>query len=148
MDWNLAEALEYYKRMGAPKDQSALISLLREVQQNHNGSIPLWTLSEIATGCGIKESLLQALIRRIPSLRLSNVHTLELCAGPNCGKHTALAACAEQLHAASHQGFTLKFVPCMRMCAKGPNIKWDSVLHHEASKELLEKLLTDAGIEF
>ena len=31
--WNLEEAVSYYKKQGAPSDQSALVSLLREVQQ-------------------------------------------------------------------------------------------------------------------
>ena len=30
MSWNLSETLEYYKRQGAPADQSAVISLLSE----------------------------------------------------------------------------------------------------------------------
>lgn len=148
MEWSMTEALEYYKKLGAPRDQSALISLLREVQQENSGSIPLSALPEIAKCYEIKESFLLALIKRIPSLRLSNVHTLELCAGPNCGKHTALAAYAEQLHTACHGKFTLKFVPCMRMCAKGPNLKWDGTIYHKADQKLLEKLLRDAKIDF
>ena len=35
----------------------------------------------------------------------------------------------------------LKFVPCMRMCAKGPNLKFDGKLYHQADEALLEKLL-------
>ena len=38
MGWNLEEALTYYRRMGAPGDQNALIGLLREIQQEHGGS--------------------------------------------------------------------------------------------------------------
>lgn len=148
MEWSMTEALEYYKKLGAPRDQTAIISLLREVQQENSGSIPLSALPEIAKCYEIKESFLLALIKRIPSLRLSNVHTLELCAGPNCGKHAALAAYAEQLHTACRRKFTLKFVPCMRMCAKGPNLKWDGTIYHKADKELLEKLLRDAKIDF
>ena len=40
MAWNLEEAMHYYKKQGAPRDQSALVSLLREIQQENNGSIP------------------------------------------------------------------------------------------------------------
>ena len=95
MNWNLEEALDYYKKQGAPKDQSALIQLLKEIQQEEKGSIPQYMLQTIAQVYGIQTSLLLALIRRIPGLRLDDTHTLVLCAGPNCGKHTALAACAE-----------------------------------------------------
>ena len=139
MAWNLSEALDYYRRQGAPADQSALISLLTEVQQEH-GSIPKFLLPEIAGSYGIKEALLLAIIRRIPRLRLSDTHTLELCAGPNCGKAAALAACAEQLCAAYSGKISLKFTPCMRLCGKGPNLKWDGTLYHQADEALLKKL--------
>lgn len=138
MVWNLEEAIGYYKTQGAPADQSALISLLREVQRECGGRIPQWTLTPIAEGCGIKAGILLALIRRIPSLQLSDTHILEICAGPNCGKSAALAACAEKL--AKSGGFTLKFVPCMRQCGKGPNLRWDGKLYNHATEELLRKL--------
>lgn len=138
MGWNLEEALTYYRRMGAPGDQNALIGLLREVQQEHGGSIPKHILPAIAAAYSTKETFLLAIIRRIPSLRLSDTHCLELCAGPNCGKHLPLAACAEKL--AAEYGFTLKFVPCMRMCGKGPNLRWDGTLHHKATEQLLRSL--------
>lgn len=140
MEWNLEEALGYYRKQGAPRDQNALVNLLREVQQESGGSIPLWTLPQVAEVYGLKESFLLALIRRYPSLRLADTHTLEVCAGPNCGKHAALAAAAEKLR---QKGITVKFVPCMRMCGRGPNLKWDGRLYHKADEDLLKKLLED-----
>ena len=142
MSWSLEEAISYYKTQGAPSDQNALISLLREIQQESSGGIPQYSLNIIANAYCIKESLLHAIVKRIPSLRLENTHCLELCAGANCGKHTALAACAEALRAAGGN-FTLKYVPCMRMCGKGPNIKWDGVLYHRANEALLRKLIME-----
>ena len=143
MSWNLNAALEYYKRMGAPADLNALISLLTEVQQEHGGSIPKSILPHIAGYYGTKEALLAALIRRIPRLKLSDVHTLELCAGPNCGKAAALAKAAETLCAAHPGKIILKFTPCMRLCGKGPNLKWDGNLHHKADESLLKELMKD-----
>ena len=134
--WDLREALEYYKKQGAPADQSALVSLLREIQKEHGG-IPGGILPTIAQELGTKDSYLLAVIRRIPSLRLAEGHLLELCAGPNCGRHVALAAFAEKL---AGRGITVKFVPCMRMCGKGPNIKWDGKLYHGADEALLGRL--------
>lgn len=139
MNWNLNEAIVYYKRLGAPADQNAVIQLLREVQQEHGGAIPKALLPEIAAGLGTKEALLGAIIRRIPSLRLSDRHTLELCAGPNCGKAAALAAFAEK--ACAGKPVTLKFVGCMRMCGKGPNLRFDGHLHHKANEALIKELL-------
>ena len=136
--WNLEEAISYYKKQGAPSDQSALVSLLREMQQENSGAIPKSALPTLAEGLGVKESYLLAIIRRIPSLRLSDMHTLELCAGPNCGKHAALAAAAEKM--CKGKNVTLKFVPCMRLCGKGPNLKWDGKLYHKADETLLRSL--------
>ena len=148
MNWTLEEAVSYYRRMGAPRDQTALTGLLREVQQENGGRIPLSAVTQIAESYEIKDSLILAIIKRIPSLRLDNTHVLELCAGPNCGKHAALAAYAEKLHADSGKKFTLKFSPCMRMCGKGPNVKWDGKLYHKADETLLKQLLTGVGIDF
>lgn len=139
MNWNLDEAVLYYKKQGAPSDQSAVISLLREVQQENGGSIPRYILAPIAQGLGTKESLLLAIVRRIPSLRLADTHCLELCSGPNCGRHTALADLAESLFRG--KGVTIRYVPCMRMCAKGPNLRWDGRLYHKADEALLRSFL-------
>lgn len=140
MSWNLAEAIEYYCRQGAPGDQSALISLLKEIQRE-NGGISRGDLGIICRSLTVKEGLLLALIKRIPSLRLKDVHTLELCAGPNCGKHTSLAALAEKLSKESGGKIEVKFVPCMRMCAKGPNVRLNGVVHHGMTEEKLRELL-------
>lgn len=138
MDWNLEEAVAYYKKQGAPRDQSALTNLLREIQQENGGSIPMQAVVRTAEAMDVKENLLLALIRRIPSLRLSDTHTLEFCAGPNCGKHSRLADFAEKNCGSK---VTLKFVPCMRMCAKGPNLRFDGKLYHCADEKLLQSLL-------
>ena len=138
MDWNLKEAIDYYRRQGAPGDQNALVQLLREIQQECGGVVPKAMLEETATAYGIKESFLGAIVRRFPGLRVADTHCLELCAGPNCGKHTALAALAEDLQ--KTKGFTLRYVPCMRMCGKGPNLRWDGTLYHKADEALLRKL--------
>lgn len=143
MAWKLSDALAYYQRQGAPADQSALIALLSELQQAYGGSIPKHLLGSIADSYAIKESLLLALIRRIPRLRLSDTHTLELCAGPNCGKCTAVAACAEKLRSSNPGKIDLKYVPCMRLCGKGPNIRWDGTLYHQADEVLLIQLAKD-----
>lgn len=137
MAWNLEEAIAYYKSLGAPRDQSALVNLLKEVQQENGGAIPKPMLGAIADACGMKDSFLLAVIKRIPSLRLADSHLLEVCAGANCGKCTSLAAFAEKLQGGS---ITVKFVPCMRLCGKGPNIKWDGKLYHQADEALLRQL--------
>lgn len=140
MSWSLSEAISYYKKQGAPADQSMVISLLREIQQETGGSIPVYALDEIANAYGVKDSFLKAIVKRIPSLRVSDTHCLELCAGQNCGKHTGLAAFADSLQKTAPGKITVKYVPCMRMCGKGPNIKWDGKLYNQANEALLRTI--------
>jgi NADH:ubiquinone oxidoreductase subunit E len=141
MAWDLNEAVAYYKKQGAPGDQNALISLLREMQEEF-GSIPKHLLPIMGEKLGVKDSFLLALIRRQPRLRLGDTHTLEMCAGPNCGRRAELAALAEEL-CRGKSDVTLKFVPCMRMCGKGPNLKWDGQLHNRADEALLRQLFAE-----
>ena len=141
MDWNLDEAIAYYKKQGAPRDHSAVTALLKEIQQENGGSIPMQAVVRTAEAMDVKENLLLALIRRIPSLRLMDGHCLEICAGPNCGKQKTLSEFVEKTYGSKPKGFTLKYVPCMRMCGKGPNIRWDGCIHHKADPELIRRLV-------
>lgn len=136
--WDLNETVAYYKTQGAPQDQSALVSLLQEIQQESGGAIPPSLLKDAAEGLGVRESLLLALIRRIPRLRLAESHLLEICSGPNCGKCRTLAILGEKLQSEKIQ---VRFVPCMRICGKGPNIRWDGTIHHQANEALLKQLM-------
>lgn len=139
MNFDLEEAIGHSRRMGAPADQQAVIALLREVQSLY-GSIPSWAPELIAEKLGTKPGLLLALIRRIPSLRLGEGHLLEICAGPNCGKHPQVLAAAEKL-TKGRKDVALKTIPCQRMCGKGPNIRFDGKLYHKADEALLRQLL-------
>lgn len=138
----MEEMFSYYQRQGAPGDQTALVNLLKELQQTY-GAVPKWAITQAAEYYRIKESFLLAIIKRIPSLRLQDSHLLELCAGKNCGKHVQLAETAEKL--CKLKGVTLKYMGCQRMCGKGPNIKFDGKLYHKATEELLKKLLEEVS---
>lgn len=138
MEWNLEEAVAWYRSQGAPGDQNAVIALLREAQQAHGGSIPADMPQQLAQGLGTKPALLLALIRRIPGLRLSDRHCLEICCGNVCGKSTALLDLARKL---AKDTVEVRQVSCMRMCGKGPNLRWDGQLYHGADEALLRRLL-------
>lgn len=140
MDWNLEETVAWYRRQGAPGDQNAVIQLLREIQQQCGG-ISQAQLTQIAESYGVKEGFLLAFIRRIPGLRLSETHVLELCAGPNCPKRAPLAEFVEKTYGKQPAGFTVKLVPCMRMCGKGPNLRWDGKVYNQADEKLLRSLI-------
>ncbi len=138
MAWELNEAIAYYKSQGAPQDQLALIQLLKEIQRE--STISPAVLQLLAEAYGIQESYLRAVIRRIPSLRLADSHLLEICAGANCKKSAALAACAEKLQ---RKDVTVKRTACMRLCGKGPNIRWDGKVYHHADEALLRQLFKE-----
>ena len=139
MSWDLKEAIEYYRRQGAPGDQNALRNLLAEIQQESGGAIPKHLLGAVAEGLGTKESFLNALIRRCPSLRLADHHVLEVCAGPNCSRRGELARLAERYRGR----VKVKLVPCMRQCGKGPNLRLDGRLYNAADGQLLARLMDE-----
>ena len=141
MSWDLKEAIGYYRSQGAPQDQNALKNLLSEVQREHGGAIPGYLLAEIAKELWAKESFLTAVVRRFPSLRRADVHVLEICAGPNCSRRGKLAELAEQYRGRVE----VKFVPCMRQCGKGPNLRFDGKLYNGADEQLLTRLMDGIG---
>lgn len=138
MDRHWEDLISYYRRQGAPGNQQALIALLRELQQESGGSLSSLQLQQTAEAFSLQESFLRAIIRRVPSLHVAEGHILELCAGENCRRHPSLSACAEQLKV--ERGFTLRYVPCMRLCGKGPNLRWDGKVYHGADEALLRQL--------
>lgn len=140
MEWDLDEAIGYYRTQGAPQDQNALTALLKEIQRE-NGGIPRYAVEAAARAYGIREPLLLALIRRIPSLRLADTHLLEICCGPNCPKRRDLAEYVEKTWGKNPEKFTVKQAPCMRLCGKGPNIRWDGAVYHGADEKLLRQLI-------
>ena len=141
MSWELREAIEYYRRQGAPGDQNALRNLLTEIQAESGGAIPSGLLTAAAEGLGVKESFLTAIIRRIPSLRLKDVHVLEICAGPNCSRKGRLAELADRYRGRVE----VRLVPCQRMCGKGPNIRFDGKSYSAADDALIERLIREKG---
>lgn len=139
MSWNLTEAIDYYRRRGAPWDQNALRNLLAEIQAENGGTIPGYLLTQTAEGFGVKESFLCAIIRRSRSLRLADRHLLEICGGPNCPRKADLSDFLDR----TGGKLEVKLVPCMRLCGKGPNIRFDGKLYHKADAALIEKLLRE-----
>lgn len=136
--WDMTEAVEYYKKQGAPADQTALTELLKEVQREHGGSIPQQLLEPLAQALGTKQTFLQALIRRKPSLRLDGRPLLEICGGRNC-RGAALAETVRR----EFPGVQVQLVGCQRMCGKGPNVRLNGQLHHKADLNLVRRLLKE-----
>ena len=120
MAWNLKEALDYYHRQGAPGNQTVLVNLLREIQLERGGSLPMADVTAVCTAWNLKESFLLAVIKRMPSLRLEHTHCLEICCGEGCSQRGRLASFVEKTYGPHPKNFTVKYVGCLRMCGKGP----------------------------
>ena len=140
------EIIGYYRDQGAPQDQQMLIALLREVQQEAGGTLAQAALSEIADQLGMKTTMLHALIRRVPSLRMDNAaHRLEICG--TCRAGAKLRDEIERTYGVKSgavceaAGFSYHVTPCMKNCRNGPSIKWDGMLHSHADMELVRKLV-------
>ena len=139
MAWDRNEAIGYYKSQGAPGDQNALIGLMREAQQENGGVIPADLPSVAAQSYGVKESYILAIIKRIPSLRLSDRHVLEFCGGVNCGRKTPVLA--DYARKKWGERLEIRMGGCMRLCAKGPNVRLDGKVYHKADEKFLNELI-------
>ena len=146
----IREIIGYYRAQGAPQDQQMLIALLREVQEETGGVLSQAALMEIADSFGMKLTLLQALIRRVPSLRMENAaHRLEICG--TCRAGAKLRDEIERTYGVKSgavceaAGFSYHVTPCMKNCRNGPSIKWDGVLHSHADMALVRALIAGKG---
>lgn len=139
------EMIEYYRGQGAPGDQQMLIALLREMQEADGGVLSHAMIGEIAQACGVRDSILHALIRRVPDLRSEEApHRLEVCGG--CRAGAALRAEIERTYGVRSgsvceaAGFSYHVTPCMKNCANGPSVRWDGKLCSRADMALIRSL--------
>lgn len=150
-DWNIHEAVEYYKGQDAPQNQFALVELLKEVQDHSGGVLTAAAVEEIAALLNIKVTFLNAVIKRYQSLKTAAApHRLEVCGGKNCAangsaallKHIRGVYGAESGGVSAKGGFSFKICGCLKHCGKGPNIKLDGEVYNAATPELLQKLIS------
>lgn len=148
-DWNIHEAVEYYKGQDAPQNQFALVELLKEAQEHNGGVLTDCLIEDIAALLNIKVTFLNAVIKRYPSLKTAQApHRLGVCGGKNCAangsaallKHIRGAYGAESGGISTKGGFSFKICGCLKHCGKGPNIKWDGEIYNAATPELIKKL--------
>ena len=141
----IREIIAYYQGQGAPQDQQMLIALLREAQDEMGGVLSQAVIEDIAQAMGMKSTMLLALIRRVPSLRMENAaHRLEVCG--TCRAGAKLRDEIEHTYgvksgAACGAGFSYHVTHCMKNCKNGPSIKWDGVLHSQADMRLVRALV-------
>ena len=141
----MRELVDYYRDQGAPGDQQMVLALLREAQELGGGVLSHAALDAIAQAYGLKQTALQALIRRVPGLRCEAApHTLEICG--RCRAGAVLLDFIERTYrvkcgGVSEAGFTFRVTPCMKNCRNGPSIKWDGQLYAKADEALIQRLI-------
>ena len=142
---DMQELIEYYREQGAPGDQQMVIALLREMQQEDGGVLSADAIRKVAGAYAMKETMLMALIRRVPGLLYEDApHRLEICG--TCKAGAKLRDFVERMYgvksgAVSKAGFAYRVTPCMKNCKNGPSIRWDSVLHSRADETLIRSLI-------
>ena len=139
-------AIDYYRAQGAPQDQQMLSALLHEAQELNGCVLCEETLESIAQELHIKPSMLDALIRCIPTLHMAHApRQLEMC--HHCIKSRSLAAFVEREYGAkagtiSEKGhFVLAPVSCMKSCKTGASIRWNGKLYTNADENFIRSLI-------
>ena len=147
MQQTLAEIIAHHAELGAPEEQPQLIALLQDAQANCGGVLPQDVLAAISSQLQVKEAVLRALIRRIPSLRLSEApHRLEVCG--RCAASRALAEYVEKRYGAKpggisqSGGFSCHVTGCMKNCRKGPSIRWNGEIFSQVTIDMLKQLIS------
>ena len=140
------EMIEDYRAQGVPGDQQMLIALLREAQEADGGVLSRWTISALAQAYGIRESLIDALIRRVSGLYSEEAaHRLEICgicrAGAPLLEMIARTYGVKSGEACDSAGFVYRVVPCMKNCKNGPCVRWDGQLYSSMDKKRLRALI-------
>lgn len=138
--------IEYYRTQGAPQDQQMLIALLREAQEDDGGVLLQGTIDAIAEAYKLKGTMLQAIVRLVPDLRMeSAAHRLEVCG--TCRAGAKLREDIERTYSvksggcSEKGGFVYRVTPCMKNCKNGPSIRWDGKLHSHADMVLIRALI-------
>lgn len=145
-DGEIREMIMHYREQGAPQDQQMLIALLREMQEVEGGALSRSAVETIVQAYGIKPAVLQALIRRVPSLRSETApHRLEVCGTCRAGAGlrnfiewtygVKSGSCNEAL------GFSYRVTPCMKNCKNGPSVRWDAELYGHADEAMIRALI-------
>ena len=142
---SLASYIEQYRSQGAPEDQQMLIALMRDAQQLDGGALRQETLDRIASELSVPGSILNAIIRRIPMLRMADApHRLDMCGG--CDGAQELIEDIRRVYQVDKDGvsmkgrFVLRVTGCLKRCGLGPAIRWDGKTYDEAAVELIRQL--------
>ena len=89
------EILDYYRGLPQRSSQETIVEMLRELQDVH-GCISPDMLEQAAEAAGVRDSMVQAICKRYPSLKTAPYnHEIILCTGRNCASKGSLTVMDE-----------------------------------------------------
>ena len=144
------EILDYYAGLQNRSSPERIVEMLRELQEV-NGCIGPGLREMAAQAADVKVSTIQAIIKRIPSLKESAYrHEIVFCIGKNCaakGSLDVLQKLKQKLgingDGISRDGTVyLKTRSCLKHCRTAPNVMVDGCLCCGKSAEEIAKLVS------
>lgn len=149
MEDRIREILEYYSAREDRSQQDVVVQMLRDIQEI-SGSITPKIRERAAKAAGVKEGVVQLLVKRYPSLKeVGYVHEIVACSGPRCGAKQGaqlLQILKEELkigeNGISEDGrLFLRTQRCLKQCRTSPNILVDGVLHSHMDEKKVRELV-------
>lgn len=136
-DGQTREILDYYRGLPERSSQESIVEMLRELQDVH-GSISPCVLEQAAEAAGVRDSMVQAICKRYPSIKTAPYsHEIILCTGRNCvakGSLTVMDELRKRLgvgeNGISEDGTVcLRTRNCLKNCRKAPNVMVDGRMY-------------------
>ncbi len=152
-DSKVEEIFHYYGALPDRNRQETIVDMLRELQEV-NGCIGPALVQQAARTAGVKEALIQMILKCYPSLKPAPFsHEIVVCTGRACagkGNHELLQNLKRRLdiqkNGISSDGKVfLRTVNCLRNCRTAPNIFVDGVLY---SGKTMDEIIKIVNAEF
>lgn len=149
IDIQTKEILKYYHDLTDRSSQDTIVEMLRELQEVH-GCISPAVRELAAQAAGVKASMVQAIVKRMPSLKQSPyVHEIILCTGGRCSSKGNLDLLTEvrQKLGVNGDGISkdgkvcLKTRACLKNCRTAPNVVIDGCLYSGKDADSIIKMV-------
>lgn len=150
-DRQTGEILAYYRNLPGRSSQETIVEMLRELQDLHGCISPV--IRELAAdAAGVKPSMVQTIVKRMPSLKESAyIHEIVLCTGGRCaprGNMELLRDLKQRLgigkDGISRDGkVCLKTRSCLKHCRTAPNVMIDGCMYSGKDADDIVKMVTN-----
>lgn len=139
------EIVDYYGGQRDAKSQENIVEMLREVQELY-GYIPSEKTGAMAEAFGVKQAVLQQLIKLYPSFKKAPYgHCITVCTGARCGGRGAAEVFEAVLKAVEGResgAFKIVMKECLKQCKNAPNLMVDSDSYGLVKPEEVSSILS------